>query len=256
MIIYLLGTGPRPSFASRSFKQDKATERHRVPKDLEGCDLGPEQEHGARNQQYVLEDTSKCQNQPASCSHQEYSSDVEQESNGSVRNENQRSNTSQFIKGGEPFGEREDKGVDKRANRCIIMKRNERVHFEPMEEKLNHDKPRGLEGDGSSLGDESNEIEVQLSVGGEGDTGGNHEDDDSELLVRLLYAECPRDQENGNGGEGLKHLNIGNTEVEISGVAQDQTRAEQEANGEDRADKHVLGDIDVLCSIQEVSGAL
>ena len=79
-----------------------------------------------------LENTSKCENQPAPGSHQEYSGDIEQESNASVRKENQRSNTSQFIEGSEPFGEREDERVDKGANRCIIMKRNERVHFKPM----------------------------------------------------------------------------------------------------------------------------
>lgn len=40
-------------------------------------------------------------------------------------------------------------------------------------------------------------------MGGEGDTSGNHEDNDGELFVRLLYAERPRDQENGDRGEGL-----------------------------------------------------
>ena len=54
-----------------------------------------------------LEDTGECQYQPASSSHQEYSSDIEQESDRSVRDENQRSNASQLIKGGEALGERE-----------------------------------------------------------------------------------------------------------------------------------------------------
>ena len=80
-----------------------------------------------------LEDTSKCQNQPASSSHQEYSSDIEQESDTSVGNKNQGSNASQFIEGGEPFGERENERVDECANWCIVMKGNKRVHFEPME---------------------------------------------------------------------------------------------------------------------------
>lgn len=51
-------------------------------------------------------------------------------------------------------------------------------------------------------------------------------------------------------------MDVGNTEVKIGGVAQDQARAEQEADGEDGADEHVLGDMDVFRSIQEMGGAL
>jgi len=157
MIVYLLEMG---SFTSRSLEQDKATKRHGVPKDLHGSDLGAKKKHRAGDQQDVLEDTSKCQNQPASGAHQEHSSDVEQESDRSVGNENQGSNASQFIEGGEPFGEREKKGVDEGANGRIVMKRNERVHFEPVEQKLDHDKSGSLESDGSGLSDEANEVEI------------------------------------------------------------------------------------------------
>lgn len=38
MVVYLLWMG---SFTSRSLEQDKAAERHGVPKDLHGGDLGP-----------------------------------------------------------------------------------------------------------------------------------------------------------------------------------------------------------------------
>lgn len=92
-----------------------------------------------------LENASQCQNQPASGSHQEYGSNVKQESDTSVGNENHGSNTGQLIEGGKPFGERENKGVDDCANRCIVMKRNKRVHFETVKEELDHNKPRGLE---------------------------------------------------------------------------------------------------------------
>jgi len=186
MVVYLLGTG---SFASRGLEQDKATERHGVSKDLHGGDLGPKQKHGAGDQQDVLENASKRQNQPASGSHQEYGSNVKQESDTSVGNENQGSNTSQLIEGGKPFGERENKGVDECANRCIVMKGNKRVHFEAVEEDLDHNKSRGLECDGSGFGDEANEVEVQLSVGGKGNTGGNHEDDGCKLLAGVLNPE-------------------------------------------------------------------
>lgn len=46
-------------------------------------------------------------------------------------------------------------------------------------------------GDGGGLSEETNKVEMQLSVGGEGNTGGNHEDDDSEFLAGFLDTECP-----------------------------------------------------------------
>jgi len=186
MVVYLLGTG---SFASRSLVQDKTTKRHGVPKDLQGGDLGSKQKDRTGDQQDVLENASKCQNQSASGSHQEYGSNVEQESDTSVGDENHGSNTSQLIEGGKPFGERKNKGVDECANRCIVMKRNKGVHFEPVEQELDHNKTRGLERNGSGLGDEANKVEVQLSVGGKGDTDGNHEDDGRKLLARVLNPE-------------------------------------------------------------------
>jgi len=248
--------GPWPSFAPRSLEQDKATKCHGVPKDLKRSDLGPKQKHGAGDQQDILEDTSQCQNQPTSGSHQEYSGDVEQESDRSVGYENQRSNASQLVKGGEAFGERNDEEVDERANWRVVVKGNKRIHLEPVKEKLDHYESRSLESDSSGLGEEANEVEVQLSVRSEGYTGGNHQDNDSELLAGFLDTGCPGDQEDRDGREGLEHLNIRNTEVEIRGVTQDQARAEQEADGEDRADKHVLGDVNLFCSVQEVGGAL
>ena len=44
---------------------------------------------------------------------------------------------------------------------------------------------------------------MQLSMGGEGNTGGNHEDNHSEFLAGFLDTECPGDQEDGNGSKGL-----------------------------------------------------
>jgi len=70
------------------------------------------------------------------------------------------------------------------------------------------------------LGDEPKEVEVQFSVGGEGDTSGNHEDNDGELFARLLYAECPRYQENGDGGEGL---GVEESESAVSGYQDGRT---------------------------------
>ena len=51
-------------------------------------------------------------------------------------------------------------------------------------------------------------------------------------------------------------MDISNTEVKIRGVAQDQARAEQEADGKDGADEHILGDMYVFRPVQEMGGAL
>jgi hypothetical protein len=92
-----------------------------------------------------LEDTSECQYQPASGSHQEYGSDVEQESDTSVRNKDERTYAGQLIEGCEALGEREHERVDERANWCVVVKGNEWVHFEPMKKKLDHYEPRSFE---------------------------------------------------------------------------------------------------------------
>jgi hypothetical protein len=77
--------------------------------------------------------------------------------------------------------------------------------------------------------------------------------------------ECPGDKEDCNGGECLsedryrrdewgktikkkggregkylEHLDVGYTKVEIGSVAQDEACTEEEANGKNRANKHVL----------------
>ena len=54
----------------------------------------------------------------------------------------------------------------------------------------------------------------------------------------------------------LEHLNEWHTEVKVRLVAKNQATAEQESNGEDRAQKDVFRDIDVLDTIEQIGGAL
>jgi hypothetical protein len=42
--------------------------------------------------------------------------------------------------------------------------------------------------------------------------GGNHEHDDGEFLARFLDAECPGDEEDSDGGEGLGVIKLTSAE--------------------------------------------
>jgi len=44
----------------------------------------------------------------------------------------------------------------------------------------------------------------------------------------------------GCNGTYLEHLDVRNTQVQIGGVAEDETAAEEEANRKDRAHEHVF----------------
>lgn len=93
-----------------------------------------------------------------------------------------------------------------------------------------------------------------------------------------MDAECPGDKEDGNrrkclgniftldeklitkksGGWGgratcLEHLNVGHTEIEIRGIAEDEACAKEKTDGEYGADKHVLRKMDILYTVEEVS---
>lgn len=47
----------------------------------------------------------------------------------------------------------------------------------------------------------------------------------------------------------LEHLDIRNAQVQICGVAEDETAAEEEANRKNRAYEHVFRHVNVLSSI-------
>ena len=57
--------------------------------------------------------------------------------------------------------------------------------------------------DGCGLHEEADEVEVQLSVGRKSYTGRDHEYDDAEAHIRLLDAECPGNEQDRDGVEGL-----------------------------------------------------
>lgn len=84
------------------------------------------------------------------------------------------------------------------------MQRDERVHFQSVEEDLDHDEARGFETYGGGLDEEADEIEFEFAGGGDGDAGGDHEDDEGEFAVWFGDAEGPGDEKDGDGVEGLQ----------------------------------------------------
>jgi hypothetical protein len=62
-------------------------------------------------------------------------------------------------------------------------------------------------GDGGGLGEEADEVEMQLAVRREGDAERDHKDYDGQLAIGFLDAEGPGDKEDGNGCKGLDDHN-------------------------------------------------
>jgi hypothetical protein len=59
----------------------------------------------------------------------------------------------------------------------------------------------------------------------------------------------------GRAGETtcLEHLDVGYAEIEIRSIAEDETCAKEKADGENRPNKHVLREMDILCAVEEAS---
>jgi hypothetical protein len=56
----------------------------------------------------------------------------------------------------------------------------------------------------------------------------------------------------GKRGHYLEHLYVGHTEIEVGGVAQDETSTEEKSYGENGAHKHVFRKVHLLRSIKEM----
>ena len=54
----------------------------------------------------------------------------------------------------------------------------------------------------------------------------------------------------------LEHLNVRYAEVEVRGIARDERAAEEETDGENRPEEHILGYVNILRTIHEMCCAL
>lgn len=158
------------------------------------------------------------------------------------------------IERGHALRERDDAQVNDRADGRVVVQGHERVHLHPVEQDLDHDEPARLERDRGGLDEEAEEVEVELAAARERDAARDHEHDGAQLAVRLLEAEDPGDEEDGDGVECLEHLDVRDGEVEVRGVGEDERRAEEEANGQDGAHEHLLREVHILRAVEQICG--
>lgn len=85
---------------------------------------------------------------------------------------------------------------------------------------------------------------------------GDHADDGQETARGLLELEGKRDEENGDGVEGLEHLDERDREAEVGVVGKDERAREESTDGEDGADPALAGHLNVLGAVDEGRGAL
>lgn len=52
-------------------------------------------------------------------------------------------------------------------------------------------------------------------------------------------------------GRYLEHLYVGHAEIEVGGVAQDKTTAEEQSYWENGAHEHVLRKVHLLCAVKQ-----
>ena len=85
-----------------------------------------------------LEHASQGQNEARAGTDKEHGSYVEAKGDTSVGQEDERADAGELEKRRKALCEREDGEVDERADGCVVMQRDERVHLETVEQYLDH----------------------------------------------------------------------------------------------------------------------
>lgn len=223
-----------------------------VTEELEAGNGVSEEEHGAEDEEDVLNNTGKGEGQRAGSADEENGSNVKTERNTGVGEKNEGAEVGDLEEGNETLSEGEDEGVDGSANGGKVVERNERVHLETLEEDLDHDETRRLESNGKDLADETRHGKVALTVGSERHTERDATDDHGESARKLLEAESERNEENGDGGESLEHLDEADTEGKVSHVAEDERAGEESTDGEDVLNPALVGHLNVGKTVEEM----
>lgn len=224
-----------------------------VTEELEAGNGVTEEKHGAKDEEDVLDDTSKGEGQRASRADEENGGNVETESNTGVREKDKGAEVGDLEEGDEALGEGEDQGVDDSADGGKVVERDERVHLEALKENLDHDETRRLKGNGKDLADETRHGKVALTVRSEGNTKGDATDNHGKGTRELFEAESERDEENGNRGESLEHLDEADAEGEVGHVAENEGAREESTDGEDVLDPSLIGHLYVGKTVEEMS---
>ena len=104
---------------------------------------------------------------------------------------------------------------------------------------MDHDEARGLEGDGAELEDDAPGIELGLAVGGDGDAEGDGEHVEHGVVLVGFFFEEDADGVDGDGHEGLEHLDEGDGEVDVGGIGEPEGERVEGADGDDGAEVEV-----------------
>jgi len=153
---------------------------------LQRRDLSPKYEHAAGDEQNVFEYAGEGENEAAAHADQKDGSDVEEKRDCRVAEEDEGTDSSELVQRLKALCEWDHEQIDERTNGCVIVQRNERVHFESVQENLDHDETGSFELAGrlkkvffnkkertycygGSLCYETNEIEPELAMGGKRD---------------------------------------------------------------------------------------
>lgn len=124
---------------------------------------------------------------------------------------------------------------------CNIVQGSNRIQGDPFgcEEDLNHDQPGGLEGDGAELEDDAPGVETGFAVSGDGDAEGDGEHVEHGVVFVGFFSEEDADGVDGDGHEGLEHLDEGDGEVDVGGVGEPEGEGVEGADGEDGGEVEV-----------------
>lgn len=265
---------------------DKTTKGDRVTEELKRSNGVAEDEHRGNDKKNILEDTAKRKNERGGsanldsslatiCGHgrkkdtyQENDRDVETEGNHGVEQESEVTDAVEVSPGhGWDFSDQSDDSVHDGASGSKVVERDQGVHLELGRRKkaLDHGQANGLENDTSTLEEETEHDELDLSERGDDDTNNDERDVSEGLQVGRRKTHNPRCDQDGDRGSCLElcqfplvqkrrdkqfqayldHLDEGDRKVEVSEVTTDERQREEETDGNDssKVDSAVHGDL-------------
>lgn len=135
----------------------ETSQRERVPEHLDGGDGRAEEDDAGRDEEDVLEHACQREHQPARRADQEHGGDVEEERDERVRRHDEEPDPGDRLERREALREGQEAGVDEGAHLglveevngithgSVVVQRAQRVHFQTLEEDLDHDEARRLE---------------------------------------------------------------------------------------------------------------
>ena len=123
----------------------------------------------------------------------------------------------------------------------------------PREQDLDHDKAHSFEDDAAHLVEKARQAEGDLAEAGERDTKNDNHDVEPPLQRGVLNAPGPADEEDGDRGRRLEHLDEGDAEVQVHHVAAHQAGAVEQADGHNGAQVDAARHLDILAPIKECS---